>query len=110
MFDPYNTFNKKTPDIDNDNDTNNSLYSNDIDNDNNSNDNDYDINHSNLKDKFSLLQDCLKAMEKDSQMGSSLSRQTLNKFKKKSFDEKETNEVNEILRKLGLPKMADFKL
>jgi len=49
-------------------------------------------------------------MEKDSQIGSSLSRQTLNKFKKKCFDEKETIEVNEILQKLGLPKMADFKL
>jgi hypothetical protein len=49
-------------------------------------------------------------MEKDSQKGSSLSRESLNKFKKSSFNERETKEINDILVKLGLSTMSEFTL
>ena len=49
-------------------------------------------------------------MENDSQKGSSLSMDSLSKFKKESFSEKETLEMNDILNKLGRPNMDQFRL
>ena len=49
-------------------------------------------------------------MKKDSQKGSLLSRESLNKFKKKSFDENETKIVDDILNRLGLPRIMELTL
>ena len=57
------------------------------------------------------IQDCLRAMEKDSQQGSSLARDTLKKFRKsEEFTEDETREMNEILLRLELPTLSEFRI
>jgi hypothetical protein len=53
---------------------------------------------------------CLKAMEKDSQSGSSISRETLKKFKKDNFSDHQIREMNEVLHKLDLPALDQFAL
>ena len=57
------------------------------------------------------IQDCLRAMEKDSQRGSMLARDTLKKFRKsEEFTQDEIREMNEILLKLDLPTLSEFRL
>ena len=49
-------------------------------------------------------------MAKDSQMGTQLSRENLEMFKKNSLTRKEVQEIDGLLQRLLLPKMNQFRI
>ncbi len=57
-----------------------------------------------------FLQNCIKAMVKDSQMGTTLSRENLEMFKKNSLTRKEVQDIDSLLHRLGLPMMSEFRI
>lgn len=65
------------------------------------------VDHCELVDQLDL-NGCLEAMNSDSQAGSTISKEKLMKSKKKGFDEKQKEIVNNLLQKMQLPNLENF--